>query len=522
MNSGKASLDPYGDRLMRLFWRRPPGTLAERTRRRVALHLVPFLFFLYILAYIDRSNVAVATLALSLSPQEGGLGFDTAVIGFGSGVFFLGYVILEIPSTLSVERWGARWVFARILVLWGLMAAAMGAVGTAWMTSALGWVPGLREPRGQFYFLRFMLGFFEGGFFPSVIYFLGQWFRREDRAKAIAGFALAMPLSSVIGFPISDALLRADWFGLQGWRWIFIVEGFVPVVAGIATIFLLTDRPEKARWLGEEERAWLAGELEREHRERQQQAHFGCRNHVFIVLLLTAVYFCYNVTAYGMQFFMPSLFKQHLSLMPAFVRGWFGLDASLASGLHQHAIAAYAGVRFELREIVSAAVMKQRENRAATYLAMLPYFVSVAAVLFNGWHSDRKQERVAHAAVPAVLTSLAIFSAWILGAVVGSPMPGLVVLIIVFGAGAYSHIPPFWSIPTMFLGSTAAASAIGFINMTGNLGGFLGPKLLGEEAAKSDLWKSLIYLAPWSVSAAVILLSMNFYRRRKERAARRT
>ena len=442
----------------------------------MALHLVPFLFFLYILAYIDRSNVAVAKLAMSLSPDKGGLGFDDAVIGFGSGVFFLGYVILEIPSTLSVERWGARWVFARILVLWGLMAAAMGAIGTAWVTHALGWVPALKDPRHQFYFFRFMLGVFEGGFFPSVIYFLSQWFRREDRAKAIAGFALAMPLSSVIGFPVSDALLRAEWFGLQGWRWIFIVEGIVPVVAGIATIFLLTDRPEKARWLNAEERTWLAGELEREHRERQQQSHFGWRNHVFIVLLLTAIYFCNNVTAYGMQFFMPSLFKQHLSLVPSFVRGRFGLD-----------------------EVVSTAVMKQRENRAATYLAMLPYLISVAAVLFNGWHSDRKRERVAHAAVPAVLCSLAILSAWILGAVVGSPLPGLVALIVLF-APAYSHIPPFWSIPTMFLGSTAAASAIGFINMTGNVGGFFGPTLLGEEAAKTDLWASLIYLAPWSLA----------------------
>src|SRR5262245_4982746 len=185
--------------------------------------------------------------------SEGGLAFTKDVIGLGFGLFFWGYWILEIPSTLTVVRWGARWVFVRVLILWGICATLIGFIGLsavahlfAWLPqlpsnwlgleSVAGFVNGLHDnPKYQFYFLRFMLGLFEGGFFPSVIMYLSLWFRAEDRAKAIALFMVAIPMSSAIGSPISTWLLGVGWFGLPGWRWIFIVEGIVPILAGLAT-----------------------------------------------------------------------------------------------------------------------------------------------------------------------------------------------------------------------------------------------------------------------------------------------
>ena len=206
---------------MRWFWLGRPAanSVGERARRRVWVHLLPVLFCLYILAYVDRSNIAIAKFGMNRSLANDGLGFDESILGFGSGVFFWGYWILEIPSTLSVERRGARWVFLRILILWGLCAMLMGFMGMPLLENLFGWLPRLPEPPGwpalsaitrhwnglgtnaesQFYFLRFMLGFFEGGFFPTVVMYLSIWFNAEHRAKAMASFMAAMPLSNVFG-----------------------------------------------------------------------------------------------------------------------------------------------------------------------------------------------------------------------------------------------------------------------------------------------------------------------------------
>ena len=187
MPESENHVDRFGDRWMRIVWRKPPADIAERTRRRVTVHLLPFLFFLYILAYLDRVNVAVAQLGMTLPSSEQGLGLSRTAIGFGSGIFFIGYCILEIPSTLTVVRWGARWVFVRVLILWGICATLIGFIGLSAVGHLFAWLPqlptnwlglegvagfvnGLHDnPKYQFYFLRFMLGLFEGGFFPSVI-----------------------------------------------------------------------------------------------------------------------------------------------------------------------------------------------------------------------------------------------------------------------------------------------------------------------------------------------------------------
>lgn len=488
--------------LMAIVWRKPAGDVAERTRRRVVIHLIPFLFFLYILAYLDRVNVSVAQLAMeepSLqvsvasavglmgTPQGsglfqglssflagrtepfgvGGLGFDRQIIGFGAGLFFLGYWILEIPSTVTVERRGARWVFVRILVLWGICATLVGAIGTSFGSSLFGWLPLLRDhPVNQFYFFRFMLGFFEGGFFPSVIVYLSNWFRAEDRAKAIASFMAAIPLSSMLGVPFSGMLLKVHWFGIPGWRWIFILEGVAPILAGCATIFFLPDRPSKAPWLPPEERAWLMEQLEREHLAKKNQGHAAWVRHVGIVLLLTIVYFCLNVTSYGLSMFMPAIIKSQ-------------------SGA---------------------------SSEVASYLAALPYVMGLLAMLINGWHSDRTRERPWHVAVPLSLLSMSIFLA---AGLDGKGAWPVIVMILCVGTFMYAHLPAFWPIPTMFLGATAAASAIGFINMIGNLGGFLGPKLVGEAAkGQASFAPALLILAPFPLISVGIILIVGYFRRK--------
>jgi ACS family tartrate transporter-like MFS transporter len=499
-----------GERLLALIWRKPADSLAERTRRRVTLHLIPYLFFLYILAYLDRVNVSVAQIGMEKPPGEGGLGFDPAIFGFGAGLFFLGYWILEIPSTVSIVRWGARWVFVRILILWGICATLVGAVGTPFAGSLFAWLPQIPEngaflstidsalnhlsfgyggtiqvasgmarfinglhdsPAYQFYFFRFMLGFFEGGFFPSVIFYLSYWFRDKDRAKAIAAFMAAIPLSSMFGVPASGLLLGVNWFNLPGWRWILILEGIAPILAGFATLFFLPDRPEQAKWLPADERNWLVTELQHEHEAKQSHGHWAWVRHVGMVLLLTCVYFGLNFSSYGLSMFMPKI------------------------------IQAQTG----------------RSGQISSFLASLPYAMAFLGMLINGRHSDRTGERIWHVAVPLALLSLGITLA---AALDGMGQLPVLVMIFLVGPFMYAHLPAFWPIPTMFLGAVAAASAIGFINMIGNLGGFFGPTAVGEAATNAqgtlNFARALLLLAPWPLASAIIIVIAG-YVRRKER-----
>lgn len=477
--------DRLGDRLMRLIWWRSPNPdLAERTRRRITVHLIPYLFFLYILAYLDRVNVSVAGLRMTKSPEEGGLGFTDEIVGFGFGLFFWGYWVLEIPSTISVVKWGARWVFVRILVLWGLCAATAGLIGHPLLNNAFAWIPilpsdwpvlgaafqwinELRDnPKHQFYFLRVLLGFFEGGFFPSVIVYLSLWFRQQDRAKAIACFMIAIPLSSAVGLPISGLLLDVNWFGLDGWRWVFIIEGIIPVLAGFVTIFFLPNRPKDANWLPADEREWLEGELHRDHEQAKSHSHWGWTRHLGMVLLLTIVYFGLNVSSYGLSSFMPKIIKSQMH---------FG-------------------------------------DKASAIIAALPFFMGFLAMLFNAWHSDKTKERPWHVATPLFFLSMGLLAAALLD---GRGWLSALVMIFWVGTCMYAHLPAFWPIPTMFLGATAAASAIGFINMVGNLGGSLGPTLVGKAATTdANFAGGLLKLAPWPLMAATTILIVSYVRRR--------
>ena len=495
-----------GNRLIAFFWRNTADTLAERTRRRVTLYLIPFLFFLYILAYLDRVNVSVAGLDMAKSPADGGVGFSEYTIGFGFGIFFWGYWILEIPSTVTVVRWGARWVFVRILVLWGICAALAGSIGTPFAAWLFSWLPTLSEhtafgnwfdglvhlgvfsgtagfinglhdaPENQFYVFRFMLGFFEGGFFPSVIVYLGLWFRPEDRAKAIAAFMAAIPLANVLGQPLSSLILGVQWLGLAGWRWVFILEGLAPIVAGFATLFFLPDRPARASWLTGEERNWLEAELDREHKRKQGHGPGAWVHHLGLVLLLTAVYFCLNATSYGLGAFMPKIFLQQL-----------GLEAKQSYGI-------------------------LTGSQIAGLAASPVYILALIGMLLNGRHSDHTGERVWHVAVPLTLWSVGLFLA---AAFAQTPLVPLLILTLVVGTFMYAHLPAFWPIPTMFLGATAAAAAIGFINMIGNLGGSAGPWLFGWILDRThSLALAILSVAAWPVVGAAIILIVGYTRRR--------
>ncbi|MFN4261691.1 MAG: MFS transporter [Gemmataceae bacterium] len=497
---------------MTLSWLSPTLPLAERTRRRVSLYLIPYLFFLYVLSYLDRTNVAVAALGMMAPESEGGMGFDRAIIGFGAGMFFWGYWILEIPSSLSVLKWGARWVFVRILVLWGLSCALIGVIGMPFATSLFAWLPVIPEdaavistldrgtdlafgwlarlwnytdpltwfqdlarffnqlpydPINQFYFFRFMLGFFEGGFFPSVIVYLSLWFRAQDRAKAIASFMAAIPLSSLVGAPLSGLLLGVHWFGLPGWRWIFILQGIVPMLAGFATLFFLPDRPEKAAWLPPAERDWLVGELQQGQANPRQPHHWLWLRHVGVVALLTTAYFCYLMVIYGLGMFMPDIIKSQAHV----------------------------------------------SNFWASILTALPYLMALLGILINGWHSDRTGERIWHAAVPLLCLSGGIALTALFD---GYGWLTVALTIFLVGTFLFATLPAYWPLPSLWLGALAAASATGFINMIGNLGGFAGPALVGKSATGMTTFAPALFkLAPLPAIAAVIILLVGLSRRQR-------
>ena len=413
--------------------------IAERCRRRIVRRLMPYLFFLYIIAYLDRANVGYAKLQMNNA-----LGFTEAVFGFGAGVFFIGYFILEIPGSILVEKWTARGWIARIMISWGIVAILMGFIQT----------------KNQFYLLRFLLGAAEAGFFPGIIVYLSHWFRYQDRAKVLALFMAAQPVSLFIGSPISGLLLRVHWFGVPGWRWLFIIEGMPAIVFGFVTIFYLTDWPHQARWLPDDERVWLTSELERE-KQAKQRAHptgilqaFRHRE----VILLTLAYVCINATVYGFTFWLPTIIKKY----------------SASSDL-----------------VVS--------------LLSAPVFAAgIVSILIVGWSSDRTKERRWHAAVCMIIASVGLFLA-----VTAKDHLAVAVAMFSFAAvGLYGYLPGFWALPTSFLSGTAAAASIGLINSVGNLGGFVGPYVVGYLTKGNSYFAGVLYLSASALVAACLVLSL--------------
>jgi MFS transporter, ACS family, tartrate transporter len=407
--------------------------VAARARRTISLRLLPFLFLLYVVCYVDRANVSFANLRMSVD-----LHFSDSVYGLGVGLFFLGYVLFEIPGAIIVERWSARKWLARIMITWGFFTILNGFVHTA----------------RQFYAARLLVGVAEASFFPGVIVYLTHWFPAKDRAKAIAFFYAAVPAASVIGSLLAGWLLQMHWLGLPGWRWIFILEGILPLILGIFTIFYLTDWPHQARWLPKEEADWISAELKEEtHAKKTIHDYtvwqsFRDRS----VLLLTLAYFCAHVGAQGSTYFMP-----------AFIRRLSGLP-----------------------------------NSKVAFLVALPGLVGIAAMLLNSWHSDQTGERRWHASSALLCAGLA----YALLPLALSNFPIAMALFIFGGGIMFAYYPVFWSMPTLVLSETAAAACFGLINSIGHTGGLVGPYLVGSL---NDRTHSLV--ASFLLIAACYLLA---------------
>ena len=384
--------------------------IGARAIRRVRARVLPFFCVLYIIAYIDRANVAFAKLSMSAD-----LKFSEEVFGLGAGIFFIGYLVLEIPGALIMERWSARIWIARILVSWGIVTVLLGFIHTA----------------REFYLLRLLLGFAEAGFFPGLIVYLSRWFPWKERARAMGAFILAVPVSFVISAPLSALFLKLSWFGLEGWRWMFILEGIPAIVAGFITLRYVTDHPKDAHWMPDDEREWLLSQLKAEKEWKASLGKtsilqvFRQRNVLILSLLLCAVV----MASYGFILWLPQTIQK-----------LFHVDNSVSN------------------------------------LLVIPAFVAAMGVVwYAGRSSDRKQERRFHTAVPLALAG--VFFAL---STIGGQGPLLTLLwLYLTGSMLWGWTPSFWVLPSTTLDASAAAASIGMINMVGNLGGFIGPYLIG-------------------------------------------
>ena len=419
--------------------------VAQRARRHTARRLLPFLFVLYVVAFLDRMNVSAAALQM-----PGDLGFSDRAVGLGAGIFFLGYVLLEIPGALIAERHSARRWIARIMVSWGILTVLMA------------FIHNVRE----FYIVRFLVGAAEAGFFPAVVVYLTHWFRAGDRAKAVAVFYAAMPLSYVIGSPLAGVLLGLSWLGLRGWRWLFILEGIPAVLLGLVALFYLTDWPRQAHWLPSDERDWIIAQLEKEKRAKQAVRSYSIWQALRHrdVILLTACYFFALTGNYGIAFWLPTMLKR----------------------------------------------LSGQSDLIVTLLASLPYLAGFLTQQWNGWHSDRTRERRWHAAIPVLLSGAALF----LAISSGTHVALSIIFFTMVGAAYYAFHPAFWSVPTEFLSESAAAASIGLINSIGNLGGFLGPMIMGYLVSRTHSFTAgLWYLVGSFFVSALLMLAVGAPRR---------
>jgi ACS family tartrate transporter-like MFS transporter len=384
--------------------------IGRGTIRRVSLRLLPFLFVLFICNFLDRTNVAIAALQMNRD-----LRFSASAYGFGAGIFFLGYGLFEVPSNLILARVGARRWIARIMITWGIVAAAMMFVRTP----------------VQFYALRFLLGVAEAGFFPGIVYYLGDWFPAKQRARALSRFLTAVPISAVIGNPLSAWLLGLDGLGgLAGWQWLFLLEGIPSVLLGFGVFALLADRPADARWLSLEQRDWLTARLQRDRDDSSVSHDVPLRRALVhpAVLLSSLLYFLVLTTHYGYTFWGPSIIRDALHASNA------------ATGLITGGIA----------------------------------FISAIVMIAVGASSDRTGERYVHAAACVGVIAVGYASAALLPSAVGR-VAGLALVPI----GVDGFFAPFWCTQTMLMRGTAAAAGIALVNSIGNTGGFVGPYVLG-------------------------------------------
>jgi MFS transporter, ACS family, tartrate transporter len=411
--------------------------------RILTWRLVPFLFLLYIVAYLDRINLGFA--ALQMQQQ---LGFTDSMYGLGAGIFFAGYFLFQVPSNLILMRVGARRWIAVLMVAWGIVSASMSLV---------------QGPR-SFYALRFLLGAAEAGFFPGVILYLKTWFPSGARARTVARFMTAAPLSGVVGGPLSGALLGLhSKGGLAGWQWMFLLEGIPAILLGGLTWVYLVHAPSLARWLSPDQKQWLQQTLDREREGTLHAAGAGTLQ-FWPTFILALVYFGLNTVSYGISLWLPNLIK------------------SLAG----------------------------MSNLKIGVLSAIPYIAAAIAMVLVGLHSDRSGERRWHTAVPALAGAAGLAMAAHTDSVSAT-----IALVSVTVLGVFSMMGPFWAMPTALLSGTAAAAGIAVINSIGNLGGFFGPYMIGVVRSSTGSFKGGLLVVGGALAlSGCLALTLNFARKR--------
>jgi MFS transporter, ACS family, tartrate transporter len=414
-----------------------PDIIAKTARR-----ILPILMVCYFAAFLDRVNIGFAALTMN---QD--LGFSASAFGFGAGIFFLGYVLCELPSNLFLARVGARIWIARILITWGLLSAATAFV----------WGP------ASFYSVRVLLGAAEAGFFPGMIFYMTLWFPRQHRARMFATFNVAVPLASVIGAPISGLVLGHlnGWHNLAGWQWMFILEALPAVIMGIVVLLALPDTPRTASFLAADERQWLAKRLEAQRTEQEATEHFSVGRALtdprVLLMCLIAVGLVMGTT--GIAIWMPQFIKA------------FGLS-----------------------------------NVQTSFVTAIPAACMGLAMIVVGRHSDRTGERVWHTAGPFLVSAIG----FTIAALTDSSLLGLIGLTIgATGIGGAS--PTIWIFPTTLLTGTAAAAGIALINSVGSTGGFFGPTIIGwVRDATGGFSGALLVLAAVMAATAGALVVLGY------------
>lgn len=411
----------------------------DRLYRKVSRRIIPFMMILYLFAFLDRVNIGFAALTMNKD-----LGFTPYIYGWGAGIFFLGYVLFEVPSNVVLEKVGARLWICRIMVTWGLVSSAMAFVDGVW----------------SFYALRFLLGVAEAGFLPGMIFYLTYWFPAARRAKFVALFMAAVPLASAVGAPVSSLILGIDGvLGFKGWQWLFILEGVPSCILGLVVLAVLPDRPARAAWLTDDEKTAIEERLRRDRALNPNPVHHALWPALLDrrVLLLSLVYLGIVIGLYGIGLWLPQIVK---------AMGFTNLQVGL--------------------------------------IIAVPYLASAGAMLLWGRSSDRRKERVWHVALPALLSAAGFIGSIYLDSIILQ-----LCALGVASIGIYSALGPFWTMPSMFLGSVGAAGGIALINSIGNLGGFLGPYLVGWiKEATGSFTTGMAVLAAGLIGAAVIALAL--------------
>jgi ACS family tartrate transporter-like MFS transporter len=405
--------------------------------------IVPFVFVLYLVAYLDRANVAFVETEMRKA-----LDFSATVFGNGVALFFVGYLLLEIPGALIVEHWSARKWFSRILLTWGLCSMSLALVRTPW----------------QFYLARFALGLAEAGFFPGIIVYFTHWFPRADRGRAFAGLILGVPLSQAIGAWLTGEILTLTWLGLAGWQWVFILEGFPALILGVAVLYLMADRPRDASWLSPSEADWLEGTLAAERLAVAAEV-VTLRQilHRPAVWLLALGILATNTGGYALGFWIKDAFRTLL----AETRGG---DAA------EHAL----------------------------WWIGWYFWCGMPAIWVAGQLSDRTGERKWHCIAGQVGTACCLA----LSLIPGQPWAAVFFWLCLTGFFAYYWPPPFWVLPTQVLTASAAAVAIGFINICANVAGFIGPPVIGvmKDASFDVRACLLVSVACYALGGVIIAL----------------